>query len=399
MLKNIVVVSDAANVRGGAEEVAVNTAVKFAMKGYRVYFFSGTGEPDERLKKSSNIHIVNLGQDDLFHDKNRIRAFFSGIYNFQAARTFRKLLNTLESSETVVHVHQFRLKLSISVVKVAADMGFPVFITIHDYMLSCPATNFYNYVSQSICEITPLSIKCFLCNCDKRHYYHKLWRFIRQYVQDKVILNLENKKRKLGYIFISEFSRCQLLRRISIPKNQFFVRNPISFNDRFRIHVENNSIFLFIGRIDYEKGITNFCKVINETGVNGVVIGDGELRTELEAKYPEIKFTGWLDKAQILEWLKKTRCLVFPSVLYEVSPLVPSEVNAYGIPVISSDCTAATDNAAFVYHSIDELRNLIKKVNTQDITELSESIYNNFDEGVTTDYVDKLLEVYSTPLR
>ena len=147
-----------------------------------------------------------------------------------------------------------------------------------------------------------------------------------------------------------------------------------------------------------EKGVRIFCEAVHNSGVNGVVIGDGPLLAELETAYPEIIFTGWLDKSQILEWLKKTRCLIFPSVWYEVSPLVPPEVNAYGIPVIASDCNAATDNASFVYHSSEELEDIMRLVNTLDIKALSEEIYNSFDESVTTNYADNLMKIYESPL-
>ncbi len=202
----------------------------------------------------------------------------------------------------------------------------------------------------------------------------------------------------IGYIFISEFSKRQLLRRMKAPKNQFFVKNPIYFTNRFRVEAESNSVFLFIGRTDPEKGIRNFCEVIRNTKVNGVVIGDGILKKELEAQYPEIKFTGWLSKEQIHEHIKEARCLIFPSMWYEVSPLTPLEVEAYGVPVIASDCSAASDNAAFVYHSQNELEDLIKQVNTQDIKQLSIDTFNNFDESSTVNYADNLLKVYNTPL-
>ena len=105
----------------------------------------------------------------------------------------------------------------------------------------------------------------------------------------------------VGYIFISEFSKRQLLRRMNAPKNQFMLHNPIYFGKRFRVEAENNSVFLFIGRTDPEKGIRNFCEAIHNTKVKGVVIGDGILKEELEAQYPGIKFTGWLSKEQIHE--------------------------------------------------------------------------------------------------
>ena len=202
----------------------------------------------------------------------------------------------------------------------------------------------------------------------------------------------------VGYIFISEFSKRQLLRRMKAPKNQFFVKNPIYFTNRFRVEAENNSVFLFIGRTDPEKGIRNFCEAVHNTKVKGVVIGDGILKDELETKYPEIKFTGWLTKEQIHEYIKQARCLIFTSIWYEASPLTPPEVNAYGIPVIASDCSAASDNASFVYHSQKELEDLIVKVNTEDIKQLSIDTFNNFDESSTINYADNLLKVYNTPL-
>ena len=394
MIKNVVILSEFPEIDGGGVAVAIDTACLLAQHGLNVYYFSGAGNPDPRLLSSPNIKVVSTGQSHIFHDKNRLRAFVNGIYNFKAARILRELLATLDKEETVVHVHCWARLLSPSVFKAANDMGFRIFITIHDYLLSCPDWNFYDNHARQICERTPMSLKCFLCNCDKRqNYVHKVYRFFRQYVQNWIV-----KRINMGYIFISEFSKHQLLRRMPAPKNQFFVRNPIYYYDRFRIEAENNSIFLYIGRLDHEKGVENFCRAVHNTGVQAVMIGDGPLYDELKAQYPEITFTGWLDKAHIREWLKRARCLVFPSVWYEVSPLVPLEVNAYGLPVIASDCCAASDNAAFTYHTTDELEALIKQVSAADIRQLSLDTFKNFDESSTINYADNLLKVYSTPL-
>lgn len=389
--------SEINTVSGGAANVAINTAYLLSHKGYNVYFFSGTGTPDKFLMQSPGIEIISTGQNDLLHDKNRIRIMMNGIYNFKSEKEFRKLLSRLNKEGTVIHVHAWAKVLSCSVFKVASDMGFKVFITIHDYMLVCPNINIFHYPRNQICEIKPMSMKCFLTNCDKRHYYHKVWRFIRAYVQNRIIRKASHTS-GIGYIFISEFSKRQLLRRIPAPKNQFFVKNPIYFTNRFRVEAENNYVFIFIGRTDPEKGIKNFCEAVHNTGVKGVVIGDGILRDELEAKYPEIEFTGWLNKEQIHERIKEARCLIFPSLCYEVSPLTPLEVEAYGIPVIASDCSAASDNASFVYHSQKELEDLIMKVNSEDIKQLSTDTFNNFDESSTINYADNLLKVYNTLL-
>ncbi len=65
MLKNIVIVSDAANVRGGAENVAVSTASMLAGRGYNVYYFAGTGQPDKQLMSSAKIKVINMNQPDI----------------------------------------------------------------------------------------------------------------------------------------------------------------------------------------------------------------------------------------------------------------------------------------------------------------------------------------------
>ena len=174
--------------------------------------------------------------------------------------------------------------------------------------------------------------------------------------------------------------------------------NPVQVSPRFRAEAENNSVFLFLGRLSPEKGIRNFCRAIRETHAQGLVIGDGDLKAELQAQYPEITFTGWLNKAQIIDRFKKTRCLIFPSLWYEVCPLVPIEAGAYGIPVIASDCSAASESAEFVYHSQEELEALIRQVQREDIGALSRKVYESFDDGITENYADKLLEIYSSKL-
>ena len=51
---------------------------------------------------------------------------------------------------------------------------------------------------------------------------------------------------------------------------------------------------------------------------------------ELKKAYPNLTFTGWLDKSEIDKYLMNTRALVFPSQWYEGSPLTVPEVQATG---------------------------------------------------------------------
>ena len=398
MLKNIVVIADETSVTNGGADVAVNTAYLMAQKGFSVYYFSASGEKiapvDERLLSSPNIKIIALGQYPIRDNPSVLKAMCQGFYNFTAQNALRQLLRTLNPEETVIHVHAWVKILSPSIFKPIIDMHFKMFITVHDYLLACPCSFPYNYPAQKICELPAMSMKCILSSCDRRKYIHKLWKFFRNIIQNRLLRKAPNT----GYIFISEFSRRQLLRRIDPPKNQFMLPNLVQISSRFRAEAEKNTLFLFLGRLSPEKGIRHFCEAIRSTHSQGLVIGDGDLKPQLQAQYPEITFTGWLNRIQILEHFRKTRCLIFPSLWYEVCPLVPIEAKAYGIPVIASDCSAASDGADFVYHSQEELEALIMKVSHENIEPLSRTIYQNFDEGMTEHYADNLLEIYSAKL-
>ena len=110
-----------------------------------------------------------------------------------------------------------------------------------------------------------------------------------------------------------------------------------------------------------EKGVEVFCKVITELNLKGIVVGEGSERLRLQKEYTNIIFTGWKDTNEVREYMKKAKCLIFPSLWYEGAPLTPLESFSLGIPcLISSDCSAREYGNEFVYTDYEELK---KKVN------------------------------------
>lgn len=377
-IKNIVIVSDYAYIEGGASKVAIQSALSFSENtDLNIYFFAGNGTLCEELA-NSKVKTICLNMPDLLGNKNRLDAVIKGIYNKKAGKELEKLILSLNIDETVVHIHTWTKVLSSSVFKVCEKLKVKTFITAHDYFLACPNGACYNFVKHQICELKPMSFKCLLCNCDSRSYPQKIWRYVRQIVQNRVIRHNKN----LNYIFISSLQEEQLLRRLPEIRNKYMVKNPIDVEKHKRVKVENNKQYFFIGRISYEKGPQLFCEAVTKAGVEGVVIGDGNLRKELEKKYPNIKFYGWLDKKQINELLVNARALIFPSLWYEGSPLVVPEVQAYGIPCVASACNAAKDYVSVkvvgdtAKCNIDDIVSLIKKFeNNEYIGKISKETY------------------------
>ena len=191
MLKNVVIVADETEITNGGADVAVNTAYMLANKGIKVYYFAATGKKiqkvDDKLLSSPNIEVIALGQYPIRDNPNLFKAMYQGFYNFKAAKSLKKLLSTLNRDETVVHVHAYVKILSPSILKAIIDMNFKMFITVHDYLLACPCSFLFNYPEQHVCELEPMSLKCLLSHCDRRHYYHKVWKFFRNIIQNKIL--------------------------------------------------------------------------------------------------------------------------------------------------------------------------------------------------------------------
>lgn len=366
IVKNVVVVCDYGYIEGGATKVAHQTAITLAEEGVHVIFFCAVG-PVSDVLQNSDAEIICLGQDDILHEHNHLKGILRGLNNRTAKKKFTQVLDELNPSETIVHVHTWTKALSSVIFLVARRKKFPVVITVHDYFLVCPNGGLFNYQKKEICELKPMSMKCIFCNCDSRSYLQKIYRVLRQKRQNRIIRSSKN----ISYIFISEFSKREFLRRYSnIPvERQYFLQNPIDIpNKRERIKCEENDTYLFIGGLTEVKGIRIFCEAVTKANVKAVVIGQGILKEELENKYSNIEFVGWKTKEEMVPFLYQARCLIFPSIWYEVSPLTPMEAMAYGIPVICSNLCAASEyivskETGFVYDG-NSIRALIDCINS-----------------------------------
>lgn len=399
-MKNVVVVCDYAYVEGGAAKVAIQTAVALAKHtNMNVYYIAGCGKPCQDLR-NSRIMILALEMPELLSNPNKIIASKNGIFNMKAYKAIKKFLDSLNAKETIIHVHTWTKVLSSAVFKAAHENGIPIFITAHDYFLACPNGGCFDYVKNEICERMPLSFKCLICNCDIRHYYHKVWRCMRQIKQNSVIRRFND----IRYIFISKLQKEQLLKRIPTPVYQYMLLNPITCEKRFRVKAEKQGLYVYIGRLSVEKGAGLFCEAVTAANVEAVVVGDGKMRKMLEDKYPNIHFTGWLEKREIQDWINKTRCLIFPALYYEGSPLTVPEVQAFGIPCIVTDCSSATDtiingeNGIITKANKDEIAKAISKMRSDEYVEnMSKKTYTLFDEGRVSGkrYVDQLMVIYA----
>ena len=393
-IKNIIIVNDFNYVQGGASKVAIETANLLSEKNkYNIYFFSGCSNDEKSLNDKVIDVCYNLKEN--LEDNHKVVGAFRGIYNLKAKKEFKKLLNTLNSDETIIHVHGWTKVLSSSIFSIARKKHFKTVLTLHDYFYACPNGSFFNYNKNTVCGKKPMSLGCLFCKCDSRNIFFKLYRYFRQIVQNSVF-----KKSVKNIITISNFQEDILNKYFKKNVDVIRINNPIDLdNNKEKIDITKNDYYLFVGRLTRGKGADVFCKALNNLGKKGVVVGSGEKLDELKEKYPDIDFVGWKNATEVKQYMKNAKALIFPSVWYEAAPLTTLEAMQYGVPCICSSCCAAIEHInnktglSFNPYIDGDLERAIIKYEKMDIKELSNSCYDYCD-NLANDFVNKTIKFY-----
>lgn len=391
-IENVVIVNDFNYTQGGASKVAIDTARLLKENGLNVYFFSAVNKQEENIE---GITYISTNQNEALREKNKIKGAMNGIYNFKVRKEMKKLLKTLDTNNTIVHVHGWTKALSSSVFDIVFKMKFKVVLTLHDYFTACPNGGYFNYKKNEICHLNPLSKECIKCNCDSRNYGFKLYRTIRQFVQNKIV-KLNDKLEHV--ISISEFSEKILTSTLGADTKITRIYNPIDIDsNEEKVDPSKNEYYLYVGRVSKEKGVDLFCQAITELGYKGIVVGDGDEKAKLEQQHPNIEFAGWKNKDEVKTYMKGARALIFPSRWYEGAPLTPLEAMQYGVPCLSSNVSAAVEytvNAGKVFElTVESLKEKINEYE-KEITYISNKSYEYMIERRKRKYSIELLKCY-----
>ena len=340
--------SDHGFVNGGQAKVAIESALNLKQYGLDVCFVAGVGPMDERLI-AAGIECHAIAEHDILSDPKRFRAATRGIWNRLAARTVASCIASRDPHSTIVHTHGWAKALSPSIGPVIRDMQAAHVYTLHEYFLACPTGGFYHHGAAQICTRRPLGFDCLTTNCDVRSRSHKAWRVARQAVLTtagglprdlREIIYLAPEQRAIMSPFMSAEARWHLL------------PNPVGRQPAERVPVENNDLFVYIGRLSPEKGAEVAARAAKLAGVKIAFCGEGECRSAIEQANPDAMMLGWLDPDELQSWVRRARCLLFPSLWYECYPLVVADALRAGLPVMVSRSSVA---ASSVEHGVSGL--------------------------------------------
>jgi glycosyltransferase involved in cell wall biosynthesis len=355
----VVVLNDYGSVNGGAAQVAISSLNALADLGIDVTFVFSVGPVDPSID-SNRINIFNLGFSDLLGNPSKTSAALNGLWNFHCAIKLYKILLDYSPSDTIIHLHSWSKSLTSSVVRVAVKRGFRIICTLHDYFAVCPNGGLYNYQKQLACNIMPMSLACVYTNCDVRSYSQKIWRISRQFVQQyfgTMPYGISN------FITVSSYSEDLLRKHLPSKVVYHRVSNPINVEQSAPAKPQDNTAFLFVGRLSSEKGAIVFSMASKLSGVRAQFVGIGNEYESILAANSNAEMIGWQPHAEVLKLIGSSRALVFPSLCHETQGLTVMEAAALGIPSIVADTCAAREAI------VDGVTGLIFRSN--DIVDLS----------------------------
>jgi glycosyltransferase involved in cell wall biosynthesis len=261
----------------------------------------------------------------------RANAFWSGVYNIGAYYEMSRLLK--KDRPGVVHVHSVYPMFSPSVLVACRRAGVPVVMTVHTHNLTCP-TWFHLYKGR-ICEdcVGGHEYRCVLKNC-RNNILESCAYALRSSVARACRWFPDNVN---VLIMLTPFGKGRLL-QVGFREDQIaVVPNPTSITGT-NVQTSLGAYVGFAGRISPEKGVDIFlAAAARMPDIPFKVAGDGPVLSEMRTRAPgNVEFLGRLAGDDLLNFYRKSRILVAPSLWFEPFGMVVVDAMALGVPVIAS---------------------------------------------------------------
>ncbi len=242
----------------------------------------------------------------------------------------------------ITHVHNTWYSMSPSVIRAMKDAGLPVVMTLHNYRLTC--ANALLFRDGKPCQL-----------CVGSHPWHAVryacYRDSRaQSVPAAATIDLH---RRIGtwaesvdaFLALTQFQG-DLMVRAGLPKDKVVIKPNFVPDPGLRTRPPSSSdTVLFVGRLALEKGVgllVDAWRQASPQGLELVIVGDGPLRSEIEANLPDnVSLRGALQSTEVQHLMKTSRASILSSPAYEGSPMVLLEAMAAGLPTIASDAGSA----------------------------------------------------------
>lgn len=304
--------------KGGEDEVVKAEAKLLTEYGHKVFLYEKSNESIGKLPffKKALFFLQELS--------------FSGPVYKEVREIVRR------EKPDIAHVHNIFVCITPSVYFALKDEKVPIVQSLHNYRFFCIKGTFFD--KGTVCQ-----------KCKNKKFYNaivrKCWRnsYFLSFLLARILYKSEPFFKKIdSYIVTSEFSRDKLM-QFGLDKEKMFLKSNF-----LTIEPEVNSrdfnYALFLGRLVDYKGIGTLMKAFKiNPFFNLKIIGDGPLRKEVQSFADDnsnIEWMGAISRGLVLETIKKSSFVIFPSQCYENMPVVVMESFVFSKPVLASNLGA-----------------------------------------------------------
>lgn len=229
-----------------------------------------------------------------------------------------------------------QIRVTLAVIRINKNVDLWMFYDASLLLIPLVTVKFFNkYAIQLISIATDKSLLCENNGLSKMASIIRCIEEINLKLVDKIFIYSER--------LIGEWNLNKYMSKISIVSHHF-----INFEDLYikKPLAERECVVGFIGRLSYEKGISNFLKSIplvlsKKKNVKFLIGGGGPLNDSVvesiknEKMEESIDFVGWIPHEQLPDYLNRLSCIVIPSFT-ESGPLIMIEAISCGVPVIGT---------------------------------------------------------------
>ena len=343
--------------------------ILFVHNQYQQYGGEDTTVRAERALLEANGHEVEL----LLFDNADIKTFmdkafllWSSIRNGHSFERLRTIIKAFRPD--VVHFHNTFYVASSSIFWVAKEYNLPVVATMHNYRLICSGA--YLLRDGKICEL------CVTKAFPIHGVVHGCFRGSHMLTAHLTINTGINKVRGTyrnavdRFITLTDFNRQKFLSSSMNLRTEQVMVKPNSVDDvGYSPADERNGAYLFVGRLAQEKGLSTLLDAAVEAGFQLDILGTGPLKGKVEsysAYHSNIRYLGFKPRDIILDYMRRAKALIFPSLWYEGLPFTILEAMSTGMPVIVSDLgnlnEIVTDGVDGLHFSTGNAQELAQKV-------------------------------------
>lgn len=309
----------------------------------------------ELLREHGNEVIIYTRSNQELDEMNFFRKLLFPLSTVFSMKTYREVRQILKKEKIdIVHVHNTLSMVSPAVFYAACFCKVPVVQTLHNFRMECPNALFFR--EGSVCE--ECLTRGLFCAVKHRCYRNNAV----QSLVSACILKIHRMTgiyRKVNFICLSKFNCDKLLALNSggkrvVDEKKVFIK-PNFINAKFlkikRIPSERRkNQYLYAGRLEEAKGIRSLLESWDKSSKDKLIIcGTGPLEKWCHDYVntngiKNIVFMGQVTHEKVIELLRESKALFFPSVCYEGQPMGIIESFALGTPVIGNPVYGSCGN-------------------------------------------------------